>query len=41
MLKKKLRGLASPEEKIKDVRIGQEIFFDSVGEWLKEEVKKH
>lgn len=41
MLRKKMRGLATGEERVKDVCAGQAINFVEVGGWLREELKKH
>lgn len=38
---KKLRGLASPEEKTKEAFIGQKVYLDVIGNWLKDELKKY
>ena len=36
-----MRGLTSPEDKTKEVCVGQKVFLDTVGNWLKDEVKRY
>lgn len=40
-LRKKMRGLASDEEKAKEVCVGASLSFCEVGGWLAEEVRQH
>lgn len=39
-LRKKMRGLASMEETVREVCVGQEVIFGEVGGWLAEEVRQ-